>query len=447
MNKKRSDRFYTTINRAAFGLSIMILGWGLASCEEKSTSVDPVENTILSYLESDDNFSMLYAMLEDAGLDGMLAGNTDYTFFAPTNEALSGLDELFPDGLSNEDLASLLRYHILNGRVTIGGNSYNEERATVHGDPLFITVNNGIGTLNAAAVVSRKNESFDNGVVHHMEDIILPDAFESIADNIRKRYEMSDLYEQLDELNLINLLDGDEPVSFIVPPAQIYNDPGSWMEMPLTEEQIAEIWTYNIIPNDISGLAAGTQTAFQSLQGDSVYVTVDGQGAYALNTHEIMDNLSGGIIRSKNGSLYNVSSWLRPDKYLGVLVLMDKRYYVTQVRLALAKAKMTGRLYNSVNNAQEQFTVFIPANGSAGTETLPQDENELANILKYHVLLEKISLEELQHNQTYTTWQGEEITITKNGDTVMINGEAAVTLGNLEGTNGVVHIIDRVLTP
>ncbi len=108
---------------------------------------------------------------------------------------------------------------------------------------------------------------------------------------------------------------------------------------------------------------------------------------------------------------------------------------------------MTGRMYNSDNNADEQFTVFMPKNDAQGVNSLPATETELANILKCHVLLEKVTADELQHNQTYTTWQGEEITITRNGNLIMINGIATIKLADLEGTNGVVHVIDSVLTP
>lgn len=104
-------------------------------------------------------------------------------------------------------------------------------------------------------------------------------------------------------------------------------------------------------------------------------------------------------------------------------------------------------MYNSDNNADEQFTVFMPRNDAQGISSLPDTEAELANILKYHVLLEKISANDLMHNQTYTTWQGEELTITRNGDLITINGTATIKLADLEGTNGVAHVIDGVLTP
>ncbi len=53
---------------------------------------------------------------------------------------------------------------------------------------------------------------------------------------------------------------------------------------------------------------------------------------------------------------------------------------------------------------------------------------------------------DLVDGQMVKTVQGEELTVTIKDGKVMING-ATVTAADLDGSNGVVHVIDAVLMP
>ncbi|MDX1619303.1 MAG: fasciclin domain-containing protein, partial [Balneolaceae bacterium] len=59
----------------------------------------------------------------------------------------------------------------------------------------------------------------------------------------------------------------------------------------------------------------------------------------------------------------------------------------------------------------------------------------------------KVLSTDLQPSQTVTTVNGADLTIEVSNGTVTINGNSVVTTADLEGTNGVVHIIDGVLLP
>ncbi len=100
------------------------------------------------------------------------------------------------------------------------------------------------------------------------------------------------------------------------------------------------------------------------------------------------------------------------------------------------------------------FTVFAPTNAAfaalpAGTvEGLlkPESKDALTKILTYHVVAGAVKAADLKDGQKVKTLQGEELTVSIKDGKVMING-ATVTAADLEGTNGVVHVIDAVLMP
>lgn len=424
----------------------VILSILLAGCDENKSPAAPNEDNIVDILNADADYTVLAELIEVSELNNTLSGSANYTVFAPTDAAFAKLPEGTLEALTNTQRLEILRYHVIPGRIQVNSSSYNETHESLQGDPLFVMVETSTGTINNSAAVTSKNQSVSNGIIHKIDEVLFPDTFGTIGENLRKRYSYATLIEQFEDLDLSGLLEEEGHLSLIIPPTNSFEDLGSFFEVELTDEQITEIWKYNMVREDITGIGPGTQIALETVMGDSLYVSMEQAGQYLFNQYITMNQLSE-VIHSSNGAIYFVDGVPAPDKFHGVLTLMDKRHYLRTVRSAMAVAKMTGRMYNSDNNADEQFTVFMPRNDAQGINTLPEGETELANILKYHVLLEKIKADELQHNQTYTTWQSEEITITRNGDNITINGTATIKLADLEGNNGVVHVIDSILTP
>ena len=112
------------------------------------------------------------------------------------------------------------------------------------------------------------------------------------------------------------------------------------------------------------------------------------------------------------------------------------------------------------------FTVFAPTNEAfnmlpAGTvETLVKPENKetLTKILTYHVLSGKYSAADVMKaikkgdgKAMMKTVQGEDLTFMMKGKNVMImdakGGTAMVTIADVNQSNGVIHVINKVLMP
>lgn len=112
------------------------------------------------------------------------------------------------------------------------------------------------------------------------------------------------------------------------------------------------------------------------------------------------------------------------------------------------------------------FTVFAPTNAAfdrlpAGTvDTLVKPENKatLTKILTYHVVPGRITAGALaaQIKQgggraTLTTVEGGKLTARMMGKNVVLTdakgGKATVTIANVMQSNGVIHVVDRVLMP
>ncbi|GAA3792726.1 fasciclin domain-containing protein [Qipengyuania pelagi] len=112
------------------------------------------------------------------------------------------------------------------------------------------------------------------------------------------------------------------------------------------------------------------------------------------------------------------------------------------------------------------FTVFAPTNAAfekvpaATRASLMQPANraQLRSVLTYHVVPGTLTAADLMQRiragngtATLTTVQGQTLRLSMMGNQIMINGQAGssahVTQGDVRQSNGIVHVIDGVLTP
>jgi uncharacterized surface protein with fasciclin (FAS1) repeats len=116
---------------------------------------------------------------------------------------------------------------------------------------------------------------------------------------------------------------------------------------------------------------------------------------------------------------------------------------------AAAAADLAGAL-----SGKAPLTVFAPTDEAfsrlpAGTiENLlkPENKQQLADILKYHVTAGRITLAKVLERDEFTTLQGETLSATFKDGRVRI-GSAVLTQADIAASNGIIHVIDQVLLP
>lgn len=103
------------------------------------------------------------------------------------------------------------------------------------------------------------------------------------------------------------------------------------------------------------------------------------------------------------------------------------------------------------------FTVFIPTDeafasyfeeaGMSQAEAFG-DQAALQDLLNYHI----VNMSEMEDQvmsmdgQSFTTAQGEPLDVAVEGEELMVGG-AMIERGDLEASNGVIHVVDHVLVP
>ena len=128
----------------------------------------------------------------------------------------------------------------------------------------------------------------------------------------------------------------------------------------------------------------------------------------------------------------------------GILDVLAEAGQFTQLLAAIDAAGLTETL-----SGGGPFTMFAPTDEAFAqlTDPLPTEPEPLQVVLLYHVVNDNLGAFELIGLGSVTTAQGGVVAISVAGGRVVLNDISTVTISNVLGSNGVVHVVDTVLVP
>ena len=139
---------------------------------------------------------------------------------------------------------------------------------------------------------------------------------------------------------------------------------------------------------------------------------------------------------------------------------MEKEMTMTKdiVAIAATDAKTLAAAVKAAGLAETlqgkgPFTVFAPTDAAfaaiqSEVDKLlkPENKAKLSKILTYHVVSGKMMASDLKDGQELTTVEGSKLKVMVKDGKVMI-GNAKVSSADISASNGVIHVIDKVLLP
>lgn len=137
----------------------------------------PAEKDIVDTAVGAGNFKTLAMLLGKAGLVEALKGKGPFTVFAPTDEAFAKLPKETVDSLlkpeNKDQLAGILKYHVVSGRVYSAAAAKGASVATLQGTN--VTTQSSAGKVMVEnATVTAADLDASNGVIHVIDTVILP---------------------------------------------------------------------------------------------------------------------------------------------------------------------------------------------------------------------------------------------------------------------------------
>jgi uncharacterized surface protein with fasciclin (FAS1) repeats len=99
------------------------------------------------------------------------------------------------------------------------------------------------------------------------------------------------------------------------------------------------------------------------------------------------------------------------------------------------------------------YTVFAPTNAAfakvpkATLNALAKDKAKLKAVLLYHVVKGRVPASKVVGLKSAKTLEGASVKIAVKGGKVYLNGSTQVTKTDVKASNGIIHVINRVLLP
>ena len=160
--------FWKSIAGAAI-MGLLVVGPAKAAQEEPD---------LYEQAEKAGSFETFLSAVNAAGLSDALKGDSDWTVFAPTDDAFAALPEGTVERLlkpeNKDELVAVLSYHLIPG-WTFASTWANEEVAveTKSGKELMIDGNVSPFMVGEAEIVT-KNIPAENGIIHGISGVLLP---------------------------------------------------------------------------------------------------------------------------------------------------------------------------------------------------------------------------------------------------------------------------------
>ena len=282
------------------------------------------------------------------------------------------------------------------------------------------------------------------------EDETMPDAgVKNIVEVAAEAGQFGLLIEAAQKAGLVDVLSTGQGLTVFAPTddafATLFSELGVSGIDEIDATTLASVLTYHVVgqvaySNQLrSGAIPSLNTASPDQKSLSLLVNVGS---------EVMINnakVTAADVMASNGVIHVIDKVLLPPSVVDIAMFSSD---FSSLVSAVVKAQLAETL-----SCEGPFTVFAPTNdafaalfsalGISGLDEVWIED--LTSILTYHVVGDNILSSELSAGSV-NALSGDAFQVTIDGG-VMLNGTIKVVATDIQGTNGVVHVIDKVLLP
>jgi transforming growth factor-beta-induced protein len=450
-----------TINGAAFLVKDIVAGNGALHIFNAPIFRPSVFGIVRELRQT----STLEAAIRAADLRDKLRGPGPFTLFAPTNDAfeklLAELNLTADQLLANKPLLTqVLTYHVLAARVLARQIEDGATPTTLQGQAITLNVGEErkikiTDARGRTANVTKKNLRARNGVVHLIDTVILP-TDKDIVDIAAGNPEFSILVAAVQAAGLVDTLKSAGPFTVFAPTNAAFAS--LLQELNVTADQLlankpllTQVLTYHVLASRSLAASLTDGLALATVQGQPVKFKKTGSGLSILDASGRTSNVVIANVQATNGVIHAIDRVILPtDKNIVQLAV------ATPALSILVEAVLAAEL-QGVLSGPGPFTVFAPTNDAFAAllgelhiskAALLADKALLTKVLTYHVVPAQVLSSGIPFGQPVTSVQGQTFTIGKDlAITDANNRKSNIVATDVAASNGVVHVIDRVILP
>jgi len=434
--------------------------------DEVLLPADFAAQTIVQIAASNPDFSILVKALLKPELADLLAAasdpTSDLTVFAPTDEAfdatLKVLGKESIDDLPIDLLKEIVTYHILGGAVMSSELSNGEVPTLLPNESVTVDITDGV-TINGTKVIAADIKAI-NGVIHVVESVLLPSyaasAVGTISEVILFDPNYTILVAALKKAELLETVSTTDNLTLFAPDNAAFVAAGITSLEGLDKEALTPILLYHVLGAKVLSSQLPADGMATTLSADQkMYLGYLNDGVVLING---LTQITGVDIEKSNGVVHTINRTLVPpagdvvDIAIALADMGDDSEFTVLVSL------LASDTYSDIATALKEatnVTVFAPTDAAFGeiSEVIGTlTEEQIRTVLKYHAAPARVFSTDLVDGQVIGMLSGEtvKVNISDSGVTLTDKSGAAdakIIQVNVHGSNGVIHVVDKVLIP
>jgi uncharacterized surface protein with fasciclin (FAS1) repeats len=461
---------FTKKNTSLLILSFLSLFLTFTSCD--SDDNDPIVIEPIDIVDSGiatPDLSILVAAIQTAGLVDALKGDGPFTVFAPTNAAFQELldsNEAWNalSDIPTELLSAVLLYHVADSEVSSSDLSDGQMITMLNGEQIEVDLSNGVELMTVAdQMVSVTNADIkaSNGIIHVIDEVMLPIAKENdIIETASVVDEFSILVSAITAAGLVDALKADGPFTVFAPTNDAFqalldsND--SWNSLnDIPADLLEQVLLYHVAVGSVTSTNLINGQEITMLNGEKIIVDLS-MGVELMTIAEQMVSVTGADIMASNGIIHKINQVMLPippaKDIVDIAVETDN---LSILVAALQKAELVDALkvdspYTVFAPTDEAFQALLDSNNDwSSLEDIPMET--LQSVLLFHVLPNKVLSTDLSDTYVKTLATGpndENLSLqVETSGAIEFNGDSSPVDVDIEASNGVIHIIDKVMLP
>ena len=276
--------------------------------------------------------------------------------------------------------------------------------------------------------------------------VVVADDTQDIPTNAQNTGAHDSLVAALSHAGLVSALQADGPFTVFAPTDDAFAAAGIDLSTFDTDEEnatLSDILLYHVVSGAVASSDVTDGMSAEALNGDDVSFTVS-EGSVMVNDATV----TSADVMASNGIIHVIDKVLMPPADLGDIPTVAQG---TGIHTSLVAAVVQAELLTTLQG-DGPFTVFAPTDdafAAAGIDLAALDNEEgkatLTDILLYHVVSGAVPSSAVTDGMSATAVNGDDLSFAV-GEGVMVN-DANVVLADVPASNGVIHVIDKVLMP
>ncbi|MGB5262714.1 MAG: fasciclin domain-containing protein [Lutimonas sp.] len=426
---------------------------------------DFAAQTIVQIAASNPNFSTLVQILSLPEMSDLLAAandpTADLTVFAPTNAAfdatLAALGKNSINDIPTGILKEIVSYHILGGAVFSDELSNGAVPTLLPGESVTVDVSGTGVKIDNANVISADIAAI-NGVIHAVDGVLLPSYVATAVGNIGEvvlfNKDFTILAAALRKAELLDAVSTTDNITVFAPDNAAFVKAGITSLDGLSKDDLTPILLYHVLGAKVLSTQLPADGMAKMLNDEMIYL------GYLTNSVLVngLSTITAVDIEKDNGVIHVIDRTLVPPAGDIVDIAAALANSGDASEFTVLVSLLTNPAYADITEAikdADNITVFAPTDAAFGeiASVIPTlTEGQIRTVLLYHATNGRVFSTQLVNNQVIPMLSGQNTIVRITNGAVALQDlsggrNANVVEVNVHGSNGVIHVIDKVLLP